>query len=171
MKQETQNKMAELMAKQMEAMKAKTVLKSAQVQPLPQPQPEVKQPEPVEEVKPEENKFYLPETEQTIELSNTTFDMLFSSIEPIKSKDSATYCEPMKYEPLTPEAPKTEEKKAECYIVDYSEKAIAVFGETKAIKEKLMELRGIYQPFLKGGKGWIFPKSKREKVEELLKHL
>lgn len=43
-------------------------------------------------------------------------------------------------------------------IVDYSEKAIAVFGETKAIKDQLKELGGRFNPSLNynGGKraGW-----------------
>lgn len=58
-------------------------------------------------------------------------------------------------------------------IVDYSEKAIAVFGETKAIKDQLKELGGRFNPSLNynGGKraGWIFSKKQAGKVEELVK--
>ena len=47
-------------------------------------------------------------------------------------------------------------------LVDYSEKAIALFGDTKPIKDKLKELGGRFNPFLKfnGEKtaGWIFKK-------------
>lgn len=57
-------------------------------------------------------------------------------------------------------------------VVDYSEKAIAVFGETKAIKEQLKELGGRFNPSLNynGEKraGWIFSKKKADKVRELL---
>lgn len=57
-------------------------------------------------------------------------------------------------------------------IVDYSEKAIVVFGDTKAIKEQLKELGGRFNPFLNynGEKraGWIFSKKKADKVRELL---
>lgn len=57
-------------------------------------------------------------------------------------------------------------------IVDYSEKAIAVFGETKAIKEELKKLGGKFNPALKynGEKraGWIFSKKQAEKVRALL---
>lgn len=57
-------------------------------------------------------------------------------------------------------------------IVDYSEKAIAVFGDTKAIKEQLKELGGRFNPALNynGEKraGWIFSKKKADKVRELL---
>lgn len=63
--------------------------------------------------------------------------------------------------------------KAECLeIVDYSEKAIAVFGDTKAIKEQLKELGGRFNPALNynGEKraGWIFSKKQTDKVRELL---
>lgn len=57
-------------------------------------------------------------------------------------------------------------------IVDYSEKAIAVFGETKAIKDQLKELGGKFNPALRynGGKraGWIFSKKQSDKVRALL---
>ena len=54
-------------------------------------------------------------------------------------------------------------------IVDYSEKAIAVIGETKAHKDKLKELGGRYNPALTCGPGWIFNKSKRNPVEDFVK--
>lgn len=58
-------------------------------------------------------------------------------------------------------------------MVDYSEKAIAVFGDTKAIKEQLKELGGRFNPSLNynGEKraGWIFSKKKAGKVKELIK--
>lgn len=57
-------------------------------------------------------------------------------------------------------------------MVDYSEKAIAVFGDTKAIKEQLKELGGRFNPALNydGEKraGWIFSKEQADKVRELL---
>lgn len=57
-------------------------------------------------------------------------------------------------------------------IVDYSEKAVAVFGDTKAIKDQLKELGGRFNPALKynGEKraGWIFSKKQADKVRELL---
>lgn len=57
-------------------------------------------------------------------------------------------------------------------IVDYSEKAVAVFGETKAIKEQLKELGGRFNPSLNynGEKhaGWIFSKKQADKVKELI---
>lgn len=57
-------------------------------------------------------------------------------------------------------------------MVDYSEKAIAVFGDTKAIKEQLKELGGRFNPSLNynGEKraGWIFSKKQADKVKGLV---
>lgn len=56
-------------------------------------------------------------------------------------------------------------------IVDYSEKAIAVFGDTKVIKDQLKELGGRFNPSLNynGEKraGWIFSKKKADEVRNL----
>ena len=57
-------------------------------------------------------------------------------------------------------------------IVDYSEKAIAVFGDTKTIKDELKKLGGKFNPALKhnGEKraGWIFSKRQADKARALL---
>lgn len=57
-------------------------------------------------------------------------------------------------------------------IVDYSEKSIAVFGDTKPFKNYLLDIGGKYNDKLtfedKKTPGWIFSKSKRAKVEELV---
>jgi hypothetical protein len=57
-------------------------------------------------------------------------------------------------------------------IVDYSDKAVAVFGETKAIKENLKSLGGRFNPYLNNSgqkqAGWIFPKTKKNELESLL---
>lgn len=69
------------------------------------------------------------------------------------------------------------EAKGPLRVVRYSEKAIAVFGDTKPIKEKLKKLGGKYNPSLKSEPGnedckkipgWVFPKWKIKKVEESL---
>jgi hypothetical protein len=61
-------------------------------------------------------------------------------------------------------------------IVDYSDKAIAVIGETKPIKEILgVELQGRFNRFLKVNDqtvaGWIFPKTRAEQVKQRLAQL
>lgn len=63
-------------------------------------------------------------------------------------------------------------KKLNFSIVDYSEKAIAVFGDTKVIKDKLSALGGRFNPKLTYERekkaGWIFSKSKTEEIEKFL---
>ena len=53
-------------------------------------------------------------------------------------------------------------------IVEYSEKSIAVIGETYPIKDKLKSIGGKFNKFLSCGAGWIFPKSKFEDIKNLL---
>ncbi|SFL09181.1 hypothetical protein SAMN05216357_11291 [Porphyromonadaceae bacterium KH3CP3RA] len=55
-----------------------------------------------------------------------------------------------------------------CKMVEYSAKAVAVFGETKAIKEELKAMGGRFNArlTLNGERfaGWIFPKSKERRL-------
>lgn len=53
-------------------------------------------------------------------------------------------------------------------VVDYSEKAIAVTGDTRAISDKLKALGGRFNPRLSCGAGWIFSKKKESEVRALL---
>jgi hypothetical protein len=57
-------------------------------------------------------------------------------------------------------------------IVDYSQKALAVFGDTRSIKERLKELGGKFNSRLthneKKQAGWIFQKSKEQEIRDLL---
>jgi hypothetical protein len=63
-------------------------------------------------------------------------------------------------------------KETDFLIVDYSQKALAIFGDTRPIKDQLKELGGRFNPKLthedKKIAGWIFSKSKRAEVEKLL---
>ena len=77
------------------------------------------------------------------------------------------------YKVIEPEAKEVEAVTVEgVEVVDYSEKAVAVFGDTKAIKDQLKELGGRFNSALKynGEKraGWIFSKKQADKVRELL---
>jgi hypothetical protein len=60
-------------------------------------------------------------------------------------------------------------------IVDYSEKAIAVFGDTKPVKEQLKALGGRFNPGLthEGEKkaGWVFSCSKKTELKNLLEKI
>lgn len=57
---------------------------------------------------------------------------------------------------------------AKVNILNYSEKAIAVVGETKPIKDLLKELGGRFNAFLTCGPGWIFPKTREQAVRSSL---
>lgn len=66
----------------------------------------------------------------------------------------------------------TESLTGDFTIVDYSEKSIAVFGDTKAIKEQLAALGGRFNKYLtqNGQKcaGWVFSKSKEPELKQLI---
>lgn len=53
-------------------------------------------------------------------------------------------------------------------IVDYSEKAVALIGDTKQISGELKRIGGRFNPRLTCGPGWIFPTKKRAELEALL---
>lgn len=59
-------------------------------------------------------------------------------------------------------------KAAGLQIIDYSEKALAVIGETKAVKEQLKQLGGRFNPRLSCGAGWIFSKKRESELRALI---
>ena len=68
-----------------------------------------------------------------------------------------------------PKQSKTETIEAKgVQIIDYSEKAIAVVGDTRAIKETLKTLGGRFNRHLSCGAGWIFSKTKETTLREAL---
>ena len=80
---------------------------------------------------------------------------------------------------ITFDLPEVTEVKAEAVIsgdyklIDYSDKAVALFGNTKPIRDTLKEIGGRFNPCLnvEGAKvaGWVFPKAKRDVLEQLIK--
>ena len=60
-------------------------------------------------------------------------------------------------------------------LIHYSEKSIALFGDTKPIKEELKALGGRFnnnlRPFGEESRvpGWVFPKKCEEAIKELIK--
>ena len=60
------------------------------------------------------------------------------------------------------------EQQPKCEVVDYSEKAFAVIGDTKAIKDQLKKIGGRFNPRLSCGAGWIFSKTKLAEVQRLI---
>lgn len=53
-------------------------------------------------------------------------------------------------------------------MVQYSEKAIVITGDTFPIKDTLKSLGGKFNKFLSCGAGWIFPTSKAEEIKKAL---
>ncbi len=66
------------------------------------------------------------------------------------------------------EAQATEPISGDFSIIEYSEKAIAVIGDTKEFKNQLKNLGGKFNPKLRCGAGWIFSAKKRDAVEKFL---
>lgn len=56
-------------------------------------------------------------------------------------------------------------------VIKYSEKAIAVIGNTKPIKDGLKELGGSFNPRLSCGAGWIFSAKKQQQVIDYLRSI
>ncbi len=59
-------------------------------------------------------------------------------------------------------------------IVDYSEKAIVVIGDTKPFKDQLRAMNGRFNPYLKGAtqfKGWVFSKKRENQVRDFVSSL
>lgn len=77
-----------------------------------------------------------------------------------------------KVQPETATQTPTEPAKAgSIELIDYSDKAIAVIGETKPIKDILSALGGKFNFRLSCGAGWIFPKTKSEQVIKALQEI
>lgn len=81
----------------------------------------------------------------------------------IAAAEGRFFCKDLAAEP-EPEALNT----GNVQIIDYSERAIAVVGDTKPIKDKLKSLGGKFNFRLTCGAGWIFPKTKFEAVKDYL---
>lgn len=76
--------------------------------------------------------------------------------EPAPAKEAETHAEP------------TAPAAGSLRIVDYSEKAIAVVGDTKQIKDILRKLGGRFNSRLTCGAGWVFSKKKADEVRAAL---
>ena len=74
-----------------------------------------------------------------------------------------------KPEPKQNKTNKTETIEAKgLQIINYSEKAIAIVGDTRAIKDTLKSLGGRFNSHLSCGAGWIFSKTKEATLREAL---
>jgi len=70
--------------------------------------------------------------------------------------------------PAAPVFEKVEKTPGQVNIIQYSEKAIAVIGDTKPIKDTLKSLGGSFNFRLTCGPGWIFPAGKLAAIQEAL---
>ncbi len=50
-------------------------------------------------------------------------------------------------------------------VIQYSDKAIAVIGNTKPYREELKAIGGKFNPYLKCGVGWIFSAKRRAELD------
>ena len=53
-------------------------------------------------------------------------------------------------------------------VIEYSEKSIALVGDTKEIKDRLKKLGGRFNSGLSCGAGWVFSKTKQKDLEKLI---
>lgn len=87
------------------------------------------------------------------------------------------YCPEQKTEPKPQAKPEnkpmpTKITGAKIELVEYSDKAIAVFGDTKPLKERFKALKGRFNPYLthNGQKmaGWIFSKAVKKELQAMI---
>ena len=106
--------------------------------------------------------------------SDTAFTSVFGGVDYLffnretapENREISLYTKP---EPKQNKTTKTETIEAKgLQIIDYSEKAIAVIGDTRAIKETLKTLGGRFNAHLTCGAGWIFSKAKEATIREAL---
>lgn len=121
-----------------------------------------------------------PEQEAKQILYKTNIPFNYVGLQVVRDLDNNNYNSFYKIEFSTPEQttqntqeaqPQYKEVKAvkgEINIVDYSEKAFAIIGDTKPLKDKLKELGGSFNPRLSCGAGWIFSKKKYDEVVKAL---
>ena len=104
--------------------------------------------------------------------NDTAFTSVFGGVDYIfyyretapENKNVSLYTKPEPKQSEPAKAIKTEG----IQIINYSEKAIAIIGETRAIKDTLKNLGGRFNAHLTCGAGWIFPKAKETTLRNAL---
>ena len=120
-----------------------------------------------------------PEEEARNILYNTAIPAIFNNLRVIVNPDSKTHDDyfcivfdgvphtEQKTETATrPEKVEVEEGKIK--VIKYSERSIAVVGDTKPIKEQLKALGGRFNFRLTCGAGWVFSADKLEAIKQML---
>lgn len=106
--------------------------------------------------------------------NDTAFTSVFGGVDYLyyyrdtapENREVSLYTKPEPKQNKTTETEKIEAQGVQ--IIDYSEKAIAVIGDTRAIKDTLKSLGGRFNNRLSCGAGWIFPKSKEATIKQTL---
>lgn len=106
--------------------------------------------------------------------NDTAFTSVFGGVDYLffnretapENREISLYTKP---EPKQNKTTKTETIESKgLQIIDYSEKAIAIIGDTRAIKDTLKTLGGRFNAHLTCGAGWIFSKTKEATLREAL---
>ena len=106
--------------------------------------------------------------------TDTAFTSVFGGVDYLffnretapENREISLYTKP---EPKQNKTNKTETVEAKgIQIIDYSEKAIAIVGDTRAIKDTLKTLGGRFNSHLSCGAGWIFSKTKEATIKNAL---
>ena len=108
------------------------------------------------------------------EHNDTAFTSVFGGVDDIfyyretapENRKISLYTKPEPKKDKTTETDTIEAKGLQ--IIDYSEKAIAIVGDTRAIKETLKTLGGRFNSHLSCGAGWIFSKAKETTLRDAL---
>ena len=106
------------------------------------------------------------------EHNDTAFTSVFGGVDYIfyyretapENREISLYTKP---EPKQSEPAKAIKTKG-IQLINYSEKAIAIIGDTRAIKDTLKTLGGRFNAHLTCGAGWIFPKAKESTLRNAL---
>lgn len=106
--------------------------------------------------------------------NDTAFTSVFGGVDDIfyyretapENREISLYTKPEPKQNKTNKADTIEAKGLQ--IIDYSEKAIAIVGDTRAIKDTLKTLGGRFNAHLTCGAGWIFSKSKEDAIKATL---
>ena len=106
--------------------------------------------------------------------TDTAFTSVFGGVDYIlfyretapENREISLYTKPEPKQNKTNETKTIEAKGLQ--IIDYSEKAIAIVGDTRAIKDTLKTLGGRFNAHLTCGAGWIFSKAKETTLREAL---
>jgi len=123
--------------------------------------PSAEQPKNTAPKKQEVKKTEEPAPEQAPEETTTQVDE-YPEPEPIKHTATKAISTPQS-------EPAPEVVSRNIKVIDYSDKAIAVIGDTKQVKEELKAAGGRFNAHLKCGAGWIFSKKKTDIVSNIIK--